>query len=912
MQELRTLRPAKLFVAADGYRAERPGEELLCQQARQTVLESIDWPCELRTNFLAHNLGCKRAVSSGISWFFNQVEAGIILEDDTVPDQSFFKYCSELLDRYKDDQRIGMISADNFQSPEHKCNNSYYFSLYTHIWGWATWRRAWKRYDLEMQEWPNLRDQGWLLDLHQNEAVAHYWAVLFERMYLGQIDTWDYAWTYSCWKHQMLTVLPCSNLVSNIGFRADATHTTLETRLANLATRAIEFPLRHPASIARDLMADRRSESTVFEVPGLELNANQDEEDMSSQDHVESDAIVDRALEILRTGDAHRALSLLNSGSATEQDLHHVRAMCFVELGCMADAQRELLTELKFFPNNQHAADLLTMVQRENSSAPSHSGLQEVIATQPNLSLSDLINRATDALEREQYALCLEALERVARLDDNIQGLYLLKAVALERCGKLSLALEAACEELRRDPTNDNARHVCGAIATKITCLRKPRPNPEQRSAKSALDAAALASISAAVKRNQYRGFSLTKNPFDLSLYSKLLAELKPRTIVHFGVEAYGDALWFGDQMQSIGLTGEVVSVATGNSSGISHPRVKFLSAKHKALNQLLALDAYPKPLLLIANAELDDAATAAFLSLAHPAIDGGEYIVVEGGSQQTLDQFFEQHPGEYDVDSEYTDCYGYNFTAATNGYLCKKRYALNPLVPKQEIRAFNIDDPAPQGIESQMSINERFQLFSAIVRHIPQRSGALKFVEIGSHAGASLLLAARALKRSGRPLQGYAIEPQGTEQFYQVLEQLGSDITHLKMFSHPASKELAALFAKDNQLADFILIDGDHTLAGVRQDVIDYYPLLAPGGLMVFHDYLPAINDANRAAIHFHHAGWEPGIRQACQELIENEYHCQVLDLPLLYPEDPTQTQPHLPVIPGVFSTLRAYRKPL
>lgn len=897
-------------MAADGPRHDRPAEQMLCQQARQVVMDAIDWPCELHTNFRAQNLGCKRAVSSAITWFFDHVEAGIILEDDTIPNQSFFRYCEEMLEIYKDDERVGVISGNNFQAESYTPNQSYYFSLYTYIWGWASWRRAWRKYDLEMKDWPQLRDQGWLLDLHQNIETARYWAVQFERMYQGLIDTWDYAWTYSCWRSGMLSALPSRNLVTNIGFRADATHTTLENRLANLATAEMQFPLKHPKLILRDVNSDRRSEVNVFEVPGMYLEQN--EQNMDTTQHLSAAAQIDQALDILGTGDANRALSILNSINATERDLHHVRAMCLFELGCSSDAKRELLTEIKFFPDNQHAKDLLNMLDSETGATTSSGGLQQVKSSQPNLSLVELINRANEALEQNRYVECLAMLDQISDIDDSIRGLYNLRAIALERFGKLELALESACEELRRDPTNDSARHTCGVIATKITCLKKPRPNPEQRTFKSNLDSTATSSIANECERSLYHGYRFSKNPFDLSLYLKLLEQFKPRTIVHFGQNAFGDALWFGDQLNALQLQGEVIWIGDQMAQGISHPRVKFLCSKHSALNQLLALESYPKPLMVVINNECDEGSSAKLMAQTHPALEGGEYLIIEGAQQSVLASFFAQFPGEYDVDSEYTDCYGYNFTSAVNGFLRKKRYALNPLVPKEEIRAFNIDDPAPQGIESQMSINERFQLFTAIARHLPKRDANLKFVEIGSHAGASLLLATRALKRSGRPLQGYAVEPQGTRQFYEVLNQLGPDVTHLKMFSHPAAQQLSEIFSRDQQLADFILIDGDHTLDGVRQDVLDYYPLLAPGGIMVFHDYLPAINDTNRAAIHFHHAGWEPGIRQACQELMETKYRCEVLDLPLLYPEDPSQTQPHLPMIPGVFSTLRAYRKPL
>jgi hypothetical protein len=172
--------------------------------------------------------------------------------------------------------------------------------------------------------------------------------------------------------------------------------------------------------------------------------------------------------------------------------------------------------------------------------------------------------------------------------------------------------------------------------------------------------------------------------------------------------------------------------------------------------------------------------------------------------------------------------------------------------------------------------------------------------------------LTCQALKRLVPKLQGFAVEPGGHPQFYDVLNHLQGDVTHLRMFSHEAAPQLKPIFEQDGNFPTFIFIDGDHTYEGVRQDIIDYFPLLAPGGIMVFHDYLPPLNEENCEAIMFHHAGNEPGIRQACQEVMENTYNCEVLDLPLLYPTDPAQTQAHLPIISNVFSTIRVYRKPL
>jgi Methyltransferase domain len=154
-------------------------------------------------------------------------------------------------------------------------------------------------------------------------------------------------------------------------------------------------------------------------------------------------------------------------------------------------------------------------------------------------------------------------------------------------------------------------------------------------------------------------------------------------------------------------------------------------------------------------------------------------------------------------------------------------------------------------------------------------------------------------------------VEPGGNQQFYQVLENLNGIVHHLKATSNVAASSLKRLLDLDGNLPEFIMVDGDHSYEGVRNDIIEYFPLLAPGGLMVFHDFLPPLNEANAEAILCHHGGKEPGIRQACLELIEGSYGCRSLSIPLLYPSDPSQTQAHLPVIPGVFSTIRVYRKP-
>jgi cephalosporin hydroxylase len=239
-------------------------------------------------------------------------------------------------------------------------------------------------------------------------------------------------------------------------------------------------------------------------------------------------------------------------------------------------------------------------------------------------------------------------------------------------------------------------------------------------------------------------------------------------------------------------------------------------------------------------------------------------------------------------------------------------RFPSNSILPSGLIEEFHADDPVPKGVISQMSQNERYQLYHLVRTQLPRRCTPLRFIEIGSYSGASLLLTSLALGRTVKSMQGFAVEPAGQPQFQKVMQQLRQQVVHVKAFSHMATPQLREQFERDGNFPEFIFVDGDHSYAGVKQDILNYYPLLAPGGIMAFHDYLPALTPENREAVLFPHEGNEPGIRQACEELMERKYRCEVLDVPLLYPTDPTQTQAHFPIIPGVFSTLRAYLKPI
>lgn len=253
--EIRKARPTQLFVAADGPRKDRLNDLENCRKARE-IIQQVDWDCYVSTLFRDENLGCKRGVSSAIDWFFSNVEEGIILEDDCVPDQSFFPFCQELLERYRYDERVMMISGDNFQFGRQRTEYSYYFSRYVHIWGWGTWRRAWKYYDVNMKLWPLIRDGMWLTDIFQDPAAVYYWQHGFENIYSDKIDTWDTQWTFACWIQSGLSILPNNNLVCNIGFNQYATHTKWATDQANLSVYPIQFPLIHPSYVIRDAKSD--------------------------------------------------------------------------------------------------------------------------------------------------------------------------------------------------------------------------------------------------------------------------------------------------------------------------------------------------------------------------------------------------------------------------------------------------------------------------------------------------------------------------------------------------------------------------------------------------------------------------------------------------------------------------------
>ncbi|BAU15655.1 methyltransferase FkbM [Leptolyngbya sp. NIES-3755] len=273
-ERVRQAKPSKLFVVADAPRLDRP-DEVKKSEAVKAIIDQVDWDCTVYKNYAETNLGCKRRISSGLDWVFEQVEEAIILEDDCLPDPSFFSFCESLLEQYRDDSRVMMVSGNNFQFDRPRSQYDYYFSRYTLIWGWATWRRAWQKYDGNMQHWKQLRDRNWLDTVLEDQQGVRYWTELFNSVEQGELDTWDVAWTYTCWAANGLSIVPNKNLVSNIGFDPLANNTTeTNSPFDNTPTQPIHLPLRHPPLMIRDVEADRYSQKTQFHLSTIHWYKN--------------------------------------------------------------------------------------------------------------------------------------------------------------------------------------------------------------------------------------------------------------------------------------------------------------------------------------------------------------------------------------------------------------------------------------------------------------------------------------------------------------------------------------------------------------------------------------------------------------------------------------------------------------
>lgn len=266
-EAIRKAKPPRLYVAADGPRANREGEAEKVAKVRE-IATAVDWPCDVKPLFREENLGCKYAVSSGITWFFEHEEQGIILEDDCLPSQSFFWFSESMLIRYKNDLRIWHVSgASTLEKPNLINKDSYYFSKYNHIWGWATWRSRWKHYDLNLEHLHSFVNLECIRNMNFNSYLSKLWLDNFQRVYNGSIDTWDYQWYFATWMNGGLSIIPTKNMISNIGFGSGATHTFDESnKLANHTRFEIDHNLLHPSIIMPNIAYEEINARNLFDL----------------------------------------------------------------------------------------------------------------------------------------------------------------------------------------------------------------------------------------------------------------------------------------------------------------------------------------------------------------------------------------------------------------------------------------------------------------------------------------------------------------------------------------------------------------------------------------------------------------------------------------------------------------------
>ncbi len=265
LKQIKSAKPKKLYVLADAPRVGHDTDIALCGEVR-AIIDEFDPGCEVIKSYRATNLGCKKNVETGLDWVFEQEESGIILEDDCLPNLDFFKFCDEMLLRYKNDPKIFSITGNNFQDNKIRSNGSYYVSKYMHCWGWATWRRAWKYHDGNLSFWPAWKDSLKWKTLHTSSAESRYWFSIFEGVHSKKINSWAYSWLASSWYFGGGTITPNVNLVKNMGFGFNATNTKSKNGLDALQTSILHGSIKDPSNLEPNCIADKYTFNHVFKM----------------------------------------------------------------------------------------------------------------------------------------------------------------------------------------------------------------------------------------------------------------------------------------------------------------------------------------------------------------------------------------------------------------------------------------------------------------------------------------------------------------------------------------------------------------------------------------------------------------------------------------------------------------------
>ena len=245
-ERVRMARPKQLFLVLDAPRLKHP-DDIHQWESCKKIFEMVDWDCEVHRNFATENLGCRWRMTTGISWVFEHVDRALLLEDDCVPHSDFFRFCGELLERYKDDMRIGMIAGHIAHLERIPCDTSYYFDRFNAIWGWATWRRSWESFDKAMDSWPQFKQKGNLKTALGSNHLTKVVTEIFDDVYVGKRDSWATAWFYSCIHQNLLCIHPAVNLITNVG--VVGAHNSGRTRIHFIPSNGISFPLIHPTEV---------------------------------------------------------------------------------------------------------------------------------------------------------------------------------------------------------------------------------------------------------------------------------------------------------------------------------------------------------------------------------------------------------------------------------------------------------------------------------------------------------------------------------------------------------------------------------------------------------------------------------------------------------------------------------------
>ncbi len=264
-EQIKVAKPPKLYLASDGAREDKDGEALIVSDIRKWVLDNVDWDCEIKTLFREENLGCGQAVSSAITWFFEHEEDGIILEDDCVPAQSFFNFCEQMLDKYKNDERIMHICGSNLQFGNKRVEASYYFSKIAGCWGWATWRRMWEKFDYNMKSFPKFVEQNQMANIYESKNVQYFWLNNFSYVYKNPDSIWDFQMVYAVMSNNGLSIIPNTNLIKNIGFSDNSTHPgDKNNSCAKLEKFELAEEITHPNFILYSKEADDYIHNKLF------------------------------------------------------------------------------------------------------------------------------------------------------------------------------------------------------------------------------------------------------------------------------------------------------------------------------------------------------------------------------------------------------------------------------------------------------------------------------------------------------------------------------------------------------------------------------------------------------------------------------------------------------------------------